>query len=447
MAKLALIIDDEPDLRNLLSITLRRMNIRSMEADCISRANELLANHTFDVCLTDMRLPDGNGIDLVRQIQNDTPSLPVAVITAYGNVETAVEALKAGAFDFIAKPVQLDELRKIVEAAVHTHDGADSPVTEKIATDLLGESVTMRELRATIHKVARSQSPIHICGNTGTGKELVARLIHEASGRREGPWVPVNCGAIPQELMESEFFGHKKGSFTGAHQDKAGLFEVATGGTLFLDEIAELPLAMQVKLLRAIQERKIKAVGDTRERAVDVRILSATHSNLAEQVTIGRFRNDLYYRLNVIELRVPDLKERREDISTLSQFFLHRLNAESDMEDKTLSDGAIDKLINHGFPGNVRELENIMERAFTLSESSVIEADDIHAPQSVLDTETTDRGFQPGHVSLDDHLADIERQALVDALEKTGGNKTLAAEMLGMSFRSIRYKLKKYGMK
>ncbi|KAA3621874.1 MAG: sigma-54-dependent Fis family transcriptional regulator [Proteobacteria bacterium] len=447
MSKLALVIDDEPDIRNLLRISLERMQIHCMEAGTLARAVQLLESRRFDVCLTDMRLPDGNGIDLVRRIQSSHPELPVAVITAHGSMETAVEALKAGAFDFISKPVKLDELRRIVEAAVDMGERLSSKAPEEIESDLLGDSPPMQRLRDMIRKVARSQSPVYIHGNTGTGKELVARLIHRSSGRKDGPWVPVNCGAIPAELMESEFFGHKKGSFTGAHEDKPGLFEAASGGTLFLDEVAELPLSMQVKLLRAIQERKTKPVGGNQERAVDVRILSATHANLADLVAAGKFRNDLYYRLNVIELRVPDLRERREDIPTLANYFLARLNDHNDAPVKTLSDSALELLQNHHFPGNIRELENIIERAYTLSNAERIAADEILIPNDGIHDETRgSEDYRPGDEPLDDHLAEIERRALVAAIEKAGGNKTVAAELLGMSFRSIRYKLKKYGL-
>ena len=445
MPKLALVVDDEPDIRSLISITLGRMNIRCVEAGTLEKANELLDDKAFDVCLTDMRLPDGNGIDLVRRIQKSRPDLPVAVITAYGNVETAVEALKAGAFDFIAKPVKLDDLRKIVEAAMDVGETVDARAPERIESDLLGDSAPMRQLREMIRKVARSQSPVYIRGSTGTGKELVARLIHRSSGRKDGPWVPVNCGAIPHDLIESEFFGHKKGSFTGAHQDKIGLFEAANGGTLFLDEVAELPLAMQVKLLRAIQERRTKPVGGTQEKPVDVRIVSATNANLADLVKAGTFRHDLYYRLNVIELRVPDLKERREDIPKLAYYFLDRLNKENGTA-ITISREGMNELANQPFPGNIRELENVIERAYTLCDGDEIRSENIQ-PTSARDTPIDATvAYEPGDVSLDDHLSQIEKQALLDAITRADGNKTLAAEMLGMSFRSIRYKIKKYGL-
>lgn len=445
MPKLALVIDDEPDIRNLIAITLGRMQIKCLEAGTLEKARQLLDGHDFDVCLTDMRLPDGNGIDLVRRIQREQPDLPVAVITAHGNMETAVEALKAGAFDFIAKPVKLDELRKVVDAALQVGDRVPATVPADIEADLLGDSTPMQRLREMIRKVARSQSPVYIRGNTGTGKELVARLIHRSSGRKDGPFVPVNCGAIPAELMESEFFGHRKGSFTGAHQDKPGLFEAASGGTLFLDEVAELPLSMQVKLLRAIQERRTKPVGGTSEQPVDVRILSATHQNLAELVRRGEFRNDLLYRLNVIELRVPDLRERGEDIGMLARVFLDRLNQASDEPPRSFTDEAMAVLAGYHYPGNIRELENVVERAFTLAPGPRIDAADISLHEAPGDDDAGE-AYRPGELPLDDHLAEIEKQALLDAIRQADGNKTLAAEMLGMSFRSIRYKLKKYGL-
>ncbi|MFT7530464.1 MAG: two-component system response regulator PilR (NtrC family) [Gammaproteobacteria bacterium] len=441
MNKRALVIDDEPDIRQLLSITLKRMQIDCFEAENIASARRILRNHTFDLCLTDMILPDGNGIDLVREMQSDYSNLPVAVITAYGNVETAVDALKAGAFDFIAKPVNVEQLRNIVNAALKTSTEPKPESTPQIDSELLGESTAMLDLKTKILKIARSQSPIYIRGETGVGKELVARLIHRLSGRHDGAWIPINCGAIPHELMESEFFGHLKGSFTGAHSNKAGLFEAASGGTLFLDEIAELPLSMQVKLLRAIQERKIKRVGSTEEIAVDVRIVSATHHNLSELVAIGSFRNDLFYRINVIELPVPPLRERLDDIPILSNSILKSIN-QINTSAWQLSRDANDKLMSYAFPGNVRELENILERACTLSESETLSAEDLDLP-NVPDSESQDN-FKPGSIPLDDHLAEIEKQALMDAMDKCHGNKTAAAELLGISFRTIRYKVKKY---
>ena len=446
MKKQVLIVDDEPDLRSLLSISLSRMQLKCFEAENISHAKKLIQSHHFDLCLTDMRLPDGDGLDLVEHIQHNVPNLPVAVITAYGNVDTAVRALKCGAFDFIAKPVKLDTLRTIVEAALNVPKTETQATIDPIEGRLLGTSRQMQDLRTMISKVARSQSPVYIRGGTGTGKELVAGLIHTLSGRSDAAWVPVNCGAIPAELMESEFFGHKKGSFTGAHQDSAGLFEVASGGTLFLDEIADLPMAMQVKLLRAIQERKIKPVGSTKEFPVDVRILCATHTNLAESVRAGNFRSDLFYRLNVIELNVPDLNERREDIPLLVDKILTELNSDRNDENKTLSPESLEILCQHNFPGNIRELENILERAFTLCDGVLIKPLDISLQNTTTEPDPITDYEVGSSLPLDDHLADIERTALVEAIEQSKGNKTAAAALLGMSFRSMRYKLKKYNL-
>ncbi len=358
---LALVIDDEPDICELLTLTLGRMDVRSQAAGDVTSAKALLGKHQFDVCLTDMRLPDGDGLELVEWMQSNAPNVPVAVITAHGNVETAVQALKLGAFDFISKPLDLGNLRNIVENALRmSAPNAQNP-------KLLGESSRMHELRSMIDRVARSQAPVHISGESGTGKELVARLIHDSGPRAGGPFVPVNCGAIPAELMESEFFGHRKGSFTGAVNDKAGLLQCAQDGTLFLDEIADLPLAMQVKLLRVIQEKKVRPVGASQEEAVDVRILSATHRNLAEMVANNEFREDLYYRINVIELNVPALRERGDDVLLLAEHILARLSAAASLHEDTRS-----ALLTYGFPGNVRELENMLERAVTLSASGVI---------------------------------------------------------------------------
>ena len=363
-----LIVDDEPDLCELLSITLRRMDVHPRTAGDVAAAQRLLKAERFDLCLTDMRLPDGDGLDLVLWIQQNVPNLPVAVITAHGNVETAVRALKAGAFDFVSKPLDLGGLRKLVAAALKLAGDSEGDTTV-FGPRLLGASAPMQALREMIARVARSQAPVHISGESGTGKELVAKLIHETGPRREAPFVPVNCGAIPNELMESELFGHKRGSFTGAVSDKQGLIQSAEGGTLFLDEVADLPLHMQVKLLRVIQEKSVRPVGETREVPVDVRILSATHRNLAELVAQGRFREDLYYRINVIELRVPPLRERREDLPELAAGILRRLSLRLGVPTPVLDPAALELLRAHPFPGNVRELENVLERALTLCEA------------------------------------------------------------------------------
>jgi two-component system response regulator PilR (NtrC family) len=429
---LALVIDDEPDICELLTLTLGRMDIRTESAADVGSAKTLLGKHQFDFCLTDMRLPDGDGLELVEWMQTNASGVPVAVITAHGNVETAVQALKLGAFDFISKPLDLGSLRKIVENALRVKGTRQAANAE-----LLGDSPRMQELREMIDKVSRSQAPVHISGESGTGKELVATLIHDSGPRAEGPFVAVNCGAIPAELMESEFFGHRKGSFTGAINDKAGLLQCAENGTLFLDEIADLPLAMQVKLLRVVQEKKVRPVGASQEEAVDVRILSATHRDLAQMVAGDEFREDLYYRINVIELRVPALRERGDDVLLLADFILDRLNALA-----SLDEGARAALLRYSFPGNVRELENMLERAVTLCSSGKITASDLHMRQ------TPDTGTATPVMSgkLGDQVEDIQRQAIIEALEKTRYNKTAAAKLLGLSFRQLRYRIKKLGI-
>ena len=439
----ALVVDDEPDIRELLEITLMRMGIDSDSAADLAEARARLEQGAFDVCLTDMRLPDGSGIDLVRHIQRHHPRLPVAVITAHGNMESAVEALKAGAFDFVSKPVDLEMLRRLINTALEVAGQADTPMGEE---QLLGRSAAMDSVRRTIAKVARSQAPVFIHGESGTGKELVARLIHAQGPRRDGPFVPVNCGAIPAELMESEFFGHLKGSFTGATSDKAGLFQAAEGGTLFLDEVADLPLPMQVKLLRAIQEKAVRPVGAQQEIPIDVRILSATHKDLAALVKSGQFRQDLYYRINVIALAVPPLRERREDIPLLVDHLLARIAAQWQTPAPRMAEDALAALADYPFPGNVRELENILERAMTLCEGEVIHAADLQldaAPAPLAADDDTGAAVSQG---LDPYLDTREREAILRALEQTRYNKTQAAKLLGISFRALRYRLKKLGI-
>ena len=439
-----LIVDDEPDIRELLEITLGRMKLDTFSAKNVKDAKDLLARESFDLCLTDMRLPDGSGLDLVQYIQQKYPNLPVAMITAFGSLDTAIQALKAGAFDYLTKPVDLPRLRELVSTALRLSSSAPAPI--KVADHrLLGDSPPMRTLRAQIGKLARSQAPVYISGESGSGKELVARLIHEQGPRADHPFIPVNCGAIPSELMESEFFGHKKGSFTGAIEDKQGLFQAAQGGTLFLDEVADLPLAMQVKLLRAIQEKAVRPVGGQQEVALDVRILSATHKDLAAEVAADRFRQDLFYRLNVIELRVPPLRERREDIAELCSTILKRLAKESQQDLAQLTDDALAKLKSYRFPGNVRELENMLERAYTLCEDNLIKPSDLRladTPQSSSTGETSLANIS----NLEDYLEEIERKLIMQALEETRWNRTAAAERLGLSFRSMRYRLKKLGI-
>ncbi|MGB3393991.1 MAG: sigma-54 dependent transcriptional regulator [Stenotrophomonas sp.] len=449
----ALVVDDERDIRELLVLTLGRMGLRISTAANLAEARELLANNRFDLCLTDMRLPDGNGIELVTEIARDHPFTPVAMITAFGSMDLAVEALKAGAFDFVSKPVDIGVLRGMVRHALELNN-AERPVKPEpadSASRLLGDSAAMDTLRATIAKVARSQAPVYIVGESGVGKELVARTIHDQGARAAGPFVPVNCGAIPGELMESEFFGHKKGSFTGAHADKPGLFQAANGGTLFLDEVAELPLQMQVKLLRAIQEKSVRPVGAASEVAVDVRILSATHKDLSELVQDGRFRHDLYYRINVIELRVPPLRERREDLPQLAAAILRRLARSQQMPTPLLSPSALDTLAGYAFPGNVRELENILERALALVESDSIGASDLHLPVSRPETTTAVQAeaaadIDPANPALPSYIEQMERAAIQKALEENRWNRTRTAAQLGITFRALRYKLKKLGM-
>ncbi|WP_250656791.1 sigma-54-dependent transcriptional regulator [Alkalimarinus coralli] len=449
--KTALIVDDEPDIRELLEITLMRMGIDTCTAENLTKAKALLEQHEFNLCLTDMNLPDGNGIDLVCHIQQFYPQIPVAVITAYGSVETAISSLKSGAFDFVSKPVDLARLRELVSSALKlTEEKKASKEIVETGNLLLGESPEMERLRKQIRKLARSQAPVYISGESGSGKELVARMMHLQGPRSEAPFVPVNCGAIPSELMESEFFGHKKGSFSGAVENKEGLFQAANGGTLFLDEVADLPIGMQVKLLRAIQEKAIRAVGDQKEVSVDVRILSATHKNLAELVEAGDFRQDLYYRINVIELDVPKLRERKGDIPLLANHILQRIAEECDVHDAKISEEAMKCLENYHFPGNVRELENIIERAFTLCEDDIIEVTDLQLrPANKADNaiDFSDNTIQRDEeTSLEDYLEGIERKTIEQALEETRWNKTAAAKKLGITFRALRYRLKKLDM-
>ena len=452
----ALVVDDERDIRELLVLTLGRMGLRINTAANLAEARELLASNPYDLCITDMRLPDGNGIELVTEIAQHYPRTPVAMITAFGSMDLAVEALKAGAFDFVSKPVDISVLRGLVKHALELNN-AERPraVTPgEQSSRLLGHSQPMETLRATLGKVARSQAPVYILGESGVGKELVARTIHEQGARAAGPFIPVNCGAIPSELMESEFFGHKKGSFTGAHADKPGLFQAAHGGTLFLDEVAELPLQMQVKLLRAIQEKSVRPVGASAEIPVDVRILSATHKDLAHLVDEGRFRHDLYYRINVIELRVPPLRERHEDLSELAASILARLARNHGCAIPLLAPSALDALAHYSFPGNVRELENILERALALAESDSIGAADLRLPQAAARAPGAPAGpvveavvdLPAGNAALPSYIEQMERTAIQRALEENRWNKTRTAAQLGITFRALRYKLKKLGM-
>jgi two-component system response regulator PilR (NtrC family) len=436
-----LVVDDEPDLCELLSITLQRMDLNPKTASDITAAKRMLKAEQFDLCLTDMQLPDGDGLELVEWIQQYSPTVPVAVITAHGNMETAVRALKLGAFDFVSKPLDLAGLRKLVASAIKLSSGLDND-TSVFGPRLLGASQAMQHMREMIGRVSRSQAPVHISGESGTGKELVAKLIHESGPRKDAPFIPVNCGAIPSELMESELFGHKRGSFTGAVSDKKGLIQSAEGGTLFLDEIADLPLHMQVKLLRVIQEKAVRPVGEQVEVGVDVRVLSATHKNLGQLVAEGKFREDLFYRVNVIELRVPALRERPEDVPELVDAILRRLARRMKSPPHFVGKSALRALESYSFPGNVRELENILERAITLTTEGEISEQDIQLRPN------TSAGVSGASAAapLGDHLEDIERDAIVKALEQSRYNKTAAAKALGMSFRALRYRIKKLGI-
>ena len=465
----ALIVDDEADIRELIGITLLPLGVDCLPAETLGAARALLKRQTFSLCITDLRLPDGSGLELVAHIQKQYPNLPVAVITAHGNVEIAVEALKLGAFDFVSKPFELAALRNMVATALRLNRSGGGAGIHR--PTLVGQSAIMAEVRALIAKLARSQAPILISGESGTGKELAARLIHLSGPRADQPFVPVNCGAIPEHLMESEFFGYKKGSFTGATQDKGGLFQAARGGTLFLDEVADLPMPMQVKLLRAIQERAVRPVGAQTEIATDVRVLSASHQDLATLVQNGAFRQDLFYRLNVIELRLPSLREHAGDIPELAAAILDRLSHQAGLPPPKLAPSALAALQFYAFPGNIRELENILERAFTLCEDGIIQAMDLLLPATMepaaprpqpmpsmitdeISTAPANHGFesktlpilQPSVRNLEDYLEQIERAAILRALEETRYNKTAAAEKLGITFRALRYRLKKLGL-
>ncbi len=438
-AKKVLIVDDEADICELIEITLMRMDITSQSALNLTDARILLDSEHFDLCLTDMHLPDGNGIELVKHVQKNFKDLPIAVITAHGNMESAVKALKAGAFDFVSKPVDIQILRSLVSAATTIPEKIKDKKTDKNKISITGNSSAVKTLLKNISKLARNQAPVFIHGESGSGKERVARMIHQQGSRGNGPFVPVNCGAISAELMESEFFGHLKGSFTGAHADKQGLFEAASGGTLFLDEIAELPLNMQVKLLRVIQEKAVRAVGAAQENPVDVRVLSASHKNLVELVATGTFREDLYYRINVIELIIPSLRERKEDIPLFIEQLLNSLAEKMEMQKPTINTDAITALQNYHFPGNVRELENILERAIALSDDNCISIQDLQLKQTTNNKTTVPKTATT--TSMD--LAGQERQSIMQALEQTRWNKTAAAKLLGLSLRQLRYRLQK----
>lgn len=443
-----LVVDDEPDIRELLEITLGRMGLEAVAAANVAEARAVLDGEApLRLCLTDMRLPDGSGIELIEHIQRHHPRLPVAMITAHGNVDSAISALKAGAFDFISKPVTLEKLRNLVNAALELRATPGDPG----GSELIGNTEAMRKLRAQIDKLARSQAPVHIHGESGSGKEIVARSIHGCGPRAAGPFVAVNCGAIPAELIESELFGHLKGSFTGASRDKLGLFSAAEGGTLFLDEIADLPLPVQVKLLRAIQEKRVRPVGANKEIATDVRLLSATHKSLAEEVRSGRFREDLFFRVNVIELVVPSLRERKGDIPILAATLLERIARANQASAPQLHPEALETMRGYAFPGNVRELENMLERAFALCDGRQIHRDDLQlgsVPSPTARTQPTTKENILSDVAgdLDAYLADIERRVLSETLEVHRWNRTETAKALGVSFRSLRYRMKKLAL-
>lgn len=449
-----LVVDDEPDIRELLELTLNRMGLRVTTAQDLAEARRALIDNSFSFCLTDMRLPDGNGLDLVREIAEKYPQLPAAVITAHGKIEDAVLALKIGAFDFVSKPVDLSILRKLVTTALKLRDGKpikhaaiedDSADHENGLEKLSGNSNAIKRVKTMIKKLARSQAPVLISGGSGSGKELAARLIHELGPRVDRPFVPVNCGAIPTELMESEFFGHQKGSFTGAVTDQEGLFQAADGGTLMLDEVADLPLHMQVKLLRAIQEKAVMPIGGRKEVPVDVRIISASHQTLRPLVEQGKFRSDLFFRLNVIELPMPGLSDRKEDIEVLANRFLSEINEQWEETDPpVISAEAMQALIDHHYTGNVRELINILQRAVTMCENNVIGVEDLMLEQTSIHEADEPISGRDDDQTLDTYIEDIEKKMLEDALVKARYNKTRAAELLGISFRSFRYKLKKF---
>ena len=439
-----LVIDDEEDIRELLDLTLVRMGLSADCAGTVAEAKRLLKKERYSLCLTDMRLPDGEGLEIVRLISAEYGATPVAVITAFGSADNAVAALKAGAFDYLAKPVALDQLRTLIKSAINLPRAgtAKDASTEKLpgnAGQLTGDSPAIAAVREMIGKLARSQAPVYISGESGSGKELAARLIHHCSSRQAFPFIPVNCGAIPENLMESEFFGYRKGAFTGADSDRDGFFQAANGGTLFLDEVADLPLPMQVKLLRAIQEKRVRKVGSAVEEPVDVRIVSATHRMLKDCVDAGTFRQDLYYRLNVIELKMPALRERQEDIPPLVESMLSRMYPDSRPR---LTDEAMCALREYGYPGNVRELENILERATALCHDDLVRLEDLQ----LADDPAVSDGASLSGETLDDHLNRVERQSILDALTKTGFNRTAAARLLGITFRSLRYRIERLGI-
>ncbi|MEQ1594887.1 MAG: sigma-54 dependent transcriptional regulator [Casimicrobium sp.] len=461
IAPRVLVVDDEPDLLILMQLTLTKLGLEVVTADSLESARQALNSQRFALCLTDMQLGDGSGLEVLADIAERGLDLPCAVVTAFGNADNAVAALKAGAFDYLAKPVSLDQLRSLVKTAIRVPEksptskttvnavGSDSKASSAAA--LIGDSPTMEALRELLAKFARTLSPVHIHGESGTGKELAARILHTSGPRASGPFIAVNCGAIPENLMESEFFGYRKGAFTGAESDRDGFFQAASGGTLFLDEVADLPLSLQVKLLRAIQERKVRKVGNTAEDAIDLRIVSATHKNLDALVQSGAFRQDLFYRLNVLQVTMPPLREIAGDIPVIAARTLSRISAGAPTG---LTAGAVDALTRYSFPGNVRELENVLERALALADDPQrIDASDLRL--TVADNAVTQAaaanvpagvGSLAGRTPLQDYLDRSERETLDLALSQTRGNRTQAAKLLGITFRSMRYRLERLGM-
>nr|WP_214647292.1 sigma-54 dependent transcriptional regulator [Acinetobacter sp. ANC 5414] len=456
-------VDDEEDLCTLMQISLSRMGIKTHIAHRLEQAKKCLSDHQYDACLTDLNLPDGNGLQLVEWIGQHSPALPVAVLTAYGNMEIAIAALKAGAFDFVSKPINQKHLEQLLQKAlnkpIENFQSKEDRLEQKL---LIGQSLPIQQLRITLNKIARSQAPVFITGESGTGKEVIANLVHRLSNRNEGPFIAINCGAIPTELMESELFGHKKGSFSGATQDKQGLIQSAHGGSLFLDEIAELPLTMQVKLLRAVQEKRIRPVGSDTEIDVDFRVISASHQDLDALVQQGRFRQDLFFRIHVMDLVLPPLRERGDDIILLAHHFIQKISQEWDIPQKQLTERARNFLLSQYYPGNVRELRNIIERAITLSDEDKIDLQHLQsAPLRYPSAPSLDHQQESSSAFRSDilvsskklpdeglelYLENIEKDILLNALNLTHWNRTLAAKKLGMSFRSLRYRLKKFGL-
>lgn len=464
---LVLIVDDEEDICMLMQLTLKKMGIDSHVAYNIRQAKDALKKHSYDVCLTDFNLPDGTGQNLIEFTVEKYPNMPIAVLTAYGNMEIAISALKAGAFDFVNKPINQTHLEQLLQKALsHSQHLLFSQENSLESKMLIGDSEPIRQLKNSLKKIARSQAPVFITGESGTGKEVVANLVHRLSHRSEGPFISVNCTSIPNELIESELFGHKKGSFAGATQDKQGLIASAQGGSLFLDEVANLPLTIQIKLLHAIQDKKIRPIGGQQDINVDFRIISASQQDLEAMVQQGKFRQDLYFRLVVMDLHLPPLRERGQDIILLAEYFIQRICQEWGISTKQLSADAKHFLLHQYFAGNVRELRNLMERAITLCDSSFIQLEHLQsqhqrsifsAPEPEKPSEPEPdlpppiyaefkRGSKLPMEGLERYLENIEKEVILTALDLTHWNRTLAAKKLGMSFRSLRYRLKKFGL-